>query len=566
MLRHLPAEAIAVLSFFVAVFCFGDVRAQLKFTDITDSAGVQHKFVVYEGMFGGGACVIDINQDGYEDLFVTGGMSDDVLYLNKGNGKFTNIYDQSGLTSTRNYVTQGVASADVNKDGWPDLFVTTITVKDTVRIIPRAKNLLFLNNGDMTFRDVTDEYGLKDLLSFSTGACFGDFNLDGYSDLYIGNYFVGYQGTLREINDATIVDATQTAEGYLLLNDRGKRFVNVYREYGMNHKGFGFGGVFTDFDNDHDLDLQLNHDFGYKATPSVLLVNEYPREKFVEQGKSLDMNLKINAMGTAVGDYNNDGWLDYYITNIRFNRFMVSQGPGKPFIDKAKESGMDFVSISWGANFADFDHDLDLDLFVANGDLNPNDVPLADFYFENDNGKFKDNSPSVGLNDYGIGRGSVVFDMDNDGDLDLLVVNQQPVLDYPVKSFTRLYRNDGVSRNWLKVKLQGANADMQGIGSRIRAVVNGKSFIREVDGGSGHLSQSSVIAHFGLGEADKVDSLVVTWVGGKQQVLTSLQANSLVVVKEIPDPPRSATSRYAVVGGGIVASLALLFLFRKYFS
>jgi hypothetical protein len=111
----------------------------------------------------------------------------------------------------------------------------------------------------------------------------------------------------------------------------------------------------------------------------------------------------MNAMGTAVGDYNFDGMLDYYVTNIRFNKFMVSQGKGKPFVDRSKDLGMGYVSISWGANFADFDHDTDLDLFVANGDLNPNDVPMADYYFENNNGMFTEKAPVVGLNDYGVG-------------------------------------------------------------------------------------------------------------------------------------------------------------------
>ena len=177
--------------------------------------------------------------------------------------------------------------------------------------------------------------------------------------------------------------------------------------------------------------LFVNHDFGYKRTPDMLLENQYPKEKFIDVAKERRMDLRINSMGTAVGDYNNDGLMDYYMTNIRFNYFMVNQGAGKPFVNKAKELGMDFFAISWGANFADFDHDGDVDLFVANGDLNPNCVPMADFYFENIGGKFQDHASAYGLADYGIGRGSVVFDYDNDGDLDLLVVNQEPVLNYP---------------------------------------------------------------------------------------------------------------------------------------
>lgn len=508
-------------------------RAQTPFTDITAAAGIEHEFIVYEGMFGGGACVFDANKDGYDDLYITGGMAEDRLYINNGDGTFRPAFAGSGLEATRGYVTQGVVGADVNRDGWVDLFITTITTKDSAKVIPRAENLLFLNNGDLTFTNATTAYGLEPLYSFSTGANFGDFDGDGWPDLYVGNYFLEYEGQLSEISDATIVNANKTAKGYLLRNEEGKGFTDVYADYGLDYRGFGFGGVFTDYDNDGDQDLFVNHDFGYKATPNFVLQNQYPRRRFEDVSAPLAMDLKINSMGTAVGDYNADGYLDYYLTNIRFNRFMVAQGPGQPFADRARELGMAFVSISWGANFADFDHDGDLDLFVANGDLNPNCVPMADFYFENVGGRFEDRARAVGLNDYGIGRGSVVFDLENDGDLDLLVVNQRAVLDYPVSSFTRLYRNDAPRGNWLQVALRGVQAESHGLGSRVTVVSGGRRMIREIDGGgSSHLSQNSTIAHFGLGDATHIDSIIVQWTGGEQQVLTNQPVNQLLTITE----------------------------------
>ena len=546
-----------VNSFISKSFC------QTHFTDVTAQAGINHVFKVYEGMFGGGACVIDYNNDGYEDLYITSGTNDDVLYKNNGNGTFTNVFEQSGLTITKNFVTQGVTGADVNRDGFVDLFITTITRRDKKEIIPRAINLLFLNNGNGTFRDATKEYGLDKLLTFSTGASFGDFNADGWPDIYVGNYFNQYEGKLSVINDATVVGANQIAKGNLLLNENGKKFRDVYSEYGLDYSGFGFGGVFTDFDNDGDQDLFINHDFGYKRTPDMLLENQYPRKKFTDVAKEKGMDLKINSMGTAVGDYNNDGLMDYYMTNIKFNCFMVNQGVGKPFVNKATELGMSYFAISWGANFADFDHDGDVDLFVSNGDLNPNCVPMANFYFENKQGKFQEHAQDMGLADYGIGRGSVVFDYDNDGDLDILVVNQQPVLDYPVPSITKLFRNDSTSGNWIKIALKGIQAESHGIGSKIEVEIGGKKMIREIDGGaSSHLSQNSVIAHFGLGKAEKIDKITIYWTGGNKQILNNVPVNKLITITEIPEKKSNHFFVYLMIALGVIL-IAFVFLTKR---
>ncbi len=553
---------LITILFFINLFASNSF-CQTKFSDVTAASGINHVFKVYEGMFGGGACVFDYNKDGFEDIYITGGTADDVLYKNNGNGTFTNVFEQSGLTLTKKYVTQGVSGADVNRDGFVDLFITTITRRDKKEIIPREINLLFLNNGNGTFRDVTKEYGLDQMFSFSTGGSFGDFNADGWPDIYVGNYFNEYEGKLSVINDNTVVGANQIAKGYLLLNEKGKRFRDVYDDYGLDYRGFGFGGVFTDYDNDGDQDLFVNHDFGYKRTPDMLLQNQYPKKSYTDVAKETGMDLKINSMGTAVGDYNNDGLMDYYMTNIRFNYFMVNQGAGKPFLNKAKEFGMDLFAISWGANFADFDQDGDVDLFVANGDLNPNCVPMADFYFENLGNKFQDKAQAIGLADYGIGRGSVTFDYDNDGDLDLLVVNQAPVLDYPVPSFTRLYRNDSTKGNWIKISLKGIEAESLGIGSKIEVEAGGKKMIREIDGGgSSHISQNSVIAHFGLGNASKIDKIIVWWTGGNRQTLTGSAINQLITITEIPQKKSNHLFIY-LVAGLVFTILIFLFLRKK---
>lgn len=542
----------------VVVLCLvsaNDIFCQIRFTDVTDSAGIDHYFKVYQGLFGGGICVFDLNNDGFEDLYLTSGVNQDKLYLNQGNGRFRDIFEGSGLEYTNHFVTQGVVSADVNRDGWRDLFITTNTSTDSVQVIPRAINLLFLNNGDNTFRNATEEYQLENLNSFSTGAAFGDFNVDGYPDLYVGNYFQEYEGPLYEINDATIVNASRTAHGYLLRNDAGTGFENVYEEYGLTHRGFGFGGVFTDFDNDGDQDLYVIHDFGYKAKPNYLLRNNYPKASFSYVEEAYNMDLKINAMTAAVGDYNNDEQLDYFITNIKFNRFMTYMDDH--FTDRSKELGTYYFTISWGANFADFDQDGDLDLFVANGDLNPNCVPMADFLFENKDGKFENIAAFAGVDDYGLGRGSVIFDLENDGDMDLLVVNQEAVKDYPTASRTRLFRNDTESGNWLKVSLKGDQSESMGLGSRVKVVSGDLKMIREIDGGgSSHVSQNSVIAHFGLGSASKADSVIVTWNGGKQQILLNQPVNQLLVVEEVVEESKSYWG-FVILGAAFIVIVVL---------
>ena len=361
------------------------------------------------------------------------------------------------------------------------------------------------------------------------------------------------------------MEANQIAKGNLLLNEKGKKFRDVYSDYGLDYRGFGFGGIFTDFDNDGDQDLFVNHDFGYKRTPDMLLENHFPREKFTDVAKEKGMDLKINSMGTAVGDYNNDGLMDYYMTNIKFNYFMVNQGAGKPFINKAPELGMQFFAISWGANFADFDNDGDVDLFVANGDLNPNCVAMANFYFENMGGKFEDHARAIGLADYGISRGSVVFDYDNDGDLDLLVVNQEPVIaDYPVPSVTKLFRNDSTRGNWIKIMLKGVDAESHGIGSKIEVEAGGRKMIREIDGGaSSHLSQSSVIAHFGLGNATKIDKITIYWTGGNKQTISNVSINQLMTITEIPEKKSNHLFLYLVVGLAVLTIAVIVFNKRK---
>ena len=511
---------------------FVKVQGQ-QFTDITNRSGIDHYFEVYEGMFGGGIAVLDYNNDGFEDLYITGGMQEDQLLENLQNGTFKNVLKTARLESVLRFVTQGVAAADFNRDGWMDLFVTTITTKSQKRKIPRAQNLILINQGDGTFKNNSKSFGIQRIESFSTGISVGDFNLDGYPDLYVGNYFTDYDGGLKEISDATIVNAGKTAKGYLYENKGGKRFKEVSEKYNIDHRGFSFGGIFTDFDNDNDLDLIVNNDFGYKAKPNYLLENLYPKKEFQYVGENYEMDLRINAMGGATADINADGFLDYFISNIRYNRFMIQDPEKNIFKDQAEALGTQLFTISWGANFNDFDHDGDIDLFVSNGDLNPNCVPMYNFFFENVNGQFKEESTKFGLKDYGVGRGSAIFDLENDGDMDLIVVSQKPIREYGPPSITRLYRNDIEEGNYLQVKLKGNASTLSAHGARIQVFSDSLFINQEIDGGNtSHLSHNSTLAHFGLGKRKIIDSLKVIWPGGEITKMNQIKTNQKIFVKE----------------------------------
>tara|TARA_B110000444_G_scaffold56470_1_gene52655 strand:- start:1250 stop:2932 length:1683 start_codon:yes stop_codon:yes gene_type:complete len=511
---------------------FVKVQGQ-QFTDITNQSGIDHYFEVYEGMFGGGIAVLDYNNDGFEDLYITGGMQEDQLLENLQNGTFKNVLKTARLESVLRFVTQGVAAADFNRDGWMDLFVTTITTKSQKRKIPRAQNLILINQGDGTFKNNSKSFGIQRIESFSTGISVGDFNLDGYPDLYVGNYFTDYDGGLKEISDATIVNAGKTAKGYLYENKGGKRFKEVSEKYNIDHRGFSFGGIFTDFDNDNDLDLIVNNDFGYKAKPNYLLENLYPKKEFQYVGENYEMDLRINAMGGATADINADGFLDYFISNIRYNRFMIQDPEKNIFEDQAEALGTQLFTISWGANFNDFDHDGDIDLFVSNGDLNPNCVPMYNFFFENVNGQFKEESTKFGLKDYGVGRGSAIFDLENDGDMDLIVVSQKPIREYGPPSITRLYRNDIEKGNYLQVKLKGNASTLSAHGARIQVFSDSLFINQEIDGGNtSHLSHNSTLAHFGLGKRKIIDSLKVIWPGGEITKMNQIKTNQKIFVEE----------------------------------
>ncbi|MFK7926189.1 MAG: FG-GAP-like repeat-containing protein [Bacteroidia bacterium] len=529
-------------------FCWLNLsHAQMAFVDVSQQAGITHAFEVDLATFGGGAAVIDFDRDGYEDLYVTGGNAPDVLYRNNGDGTFTNVHDGAGFSRTQEIHTQGVASADINRDGFPDLLITSMNYNDIDRTV--APNLLYLNQGDGTFLDVTAAWGLEDYRSNSMGASFGDINEDGFPDLFIANYYESAPTGISIYNGNTITNSFVPARDYFFINVGGGDFFLANDYYGLDYTGFGFSGLFTDFNNDQHTDIHVVNDFGFKITPNLMLRNDFPEPKLSNRAFSLTLNFGMNAMGNAACDYNNDGWMDYYVSNLGTGLFAISENNGTNFLDGGPSTGLALqllddslysgVPVSWGANFFDYDHDMDSDLFVSNGALNPDVRYNPNMFFESQEGQFTEKAGELGLKDYSIGRGSVVFDFDKDGDMDIFAVNQKPLGAsslFPEPARCRLFRNDAANGNWIKVELEGIQATKAGLGARIELIVDETLLVKEIYAGSSHLSQNSTIAHFGLGTHTEIQSLTVKWPGGKVQSLENVAVNQQLKILETDTP------------------------------
>jgi hypothetical protein len=336
-------------------------------------------------------------------------------------------------------------------------------------------------------------------------------------------------------------------ENLFYINNGNKTFTESASLYGINDAGCGLTGIFTDYDFDNDVDILLANDFGQYAFPNALFKNNYPAVGFVANSSKTGFNRSMFAMGIAPGDYNEDGHMDYYVTNIGTNSLYTNNGNGT-FTDDALRLGVDLTwgikdslrKTTWGCNFFDYDNDTYLDLYVNAGYVSAF-LPMtivedsSVFFRNNGSGAFVNVSAESGLASPIAGRGSVVFDFDNDGDLDILSNHNKMQILNKSKFYQNihLFRNNiNNGSNWLKVKLTGTKNNRDAYGSRIIVYAGKRKFIREVDGGSSHASQSSSIAHFGLGKYGIIDSLEVHWLGGGIQSFYNISANQTLKITE----------------------------------
>ncbi len=519
---------LAVSCVLTAVGGVGFFGGGPSFQEVSRPVGI--KQLCYDpNRIGGGAAFFDYNNDGFEDLYLTGCMEGDRLYENEGNGRFQDVTKRSGLGFLGKINTVGVATGDIDNDGDRDIYVTTAD---------GFADVLLLNNGDGTFTNIAESAGITET-AWSTAVTFGDYDLDGYLDIYVGNYAT-YDGLPYDENLTGGI-------GNKLYHNRGDNtFEEVSAAYDVTDaNSLTLAAAFTDFDGDGDVDLYVGNDFGYLFEPNAFYRNEFPTAAFTDISKPSATDTAINAMGIAIGDYDEDNDLDYFVTNMMGN--VLYENPGTE--GKFKELGRakhvdDQVLTSWGTVFLDYDNDTFLDLLVANGRVllryRMQSVDHVDRFmashvnklYRNDgHGNFLDVSDSEGVADSTRGRGLAVADYDNDGDLDFAV----GVVSHEKKTSAHalLFRNDRPQTGyWLQVVLQGTKSNRDAFGARVRAFSSGRTWIREIDGGSSYLSQNSRVAHFGLGTLTGVDSLIVTWPGGTRETFPGQAANQRVTLIE----------------------------------
>lgn len=568
---------------------------RVTFSDVTREAGITfHHFwgdrtsQIPEDV-GSGVAWGDYNNDGWPDLFLVNSVGPITLtpeavaqsparcalYRNNKDGTFTDVTEQAGLDLR--IWGMGAAWGDYDNDGWPDLVISAY-----------GENRLYHNNGDGTFTDVTKAAGLSGRRGFWSAVAWGDYDRDGYLDLYITGYvkynrLIDSAGALRYDveNPASINPSTFPPERNLLYhNNHNGTFTEVAAHAGvLGDKGRSLGATWADFDGDGWPDLYVANDL----TPNQLFRNrgDGTFEDITNQARVADYR---SGMGLAVGDWDGDGDLDLFVShwiaqeNALFTNLLhddqqehlalrrsrpspgggaESSGPPLVFTDEADRYGLGQVSldfVGWGTFFFDYDNDGRLDLFVANGHtFQRRDAPhlLA----PQTSKLFWNRGPKEGFYDVSavsgpyfqtpyVGRGAAFADYDRDGDLDVLVMNHggPPVL----------LRNDGGNKNhWLNVRLEGRRSNRSAIGANLRLVAGSTSRFREIGDQGPYLSQNESIEHFGLGSLTRADSLVIDWPSGIRQVVTDLAAGQTVTVIEGAAQTQDTSGQAATAAGGI---------------
>jgi hypothetical protein len=545
-------------------------RSGINFTNIlVENDTLNYTIFPYMYM-GGGVSVGDINNDGLDDIFFTGNLVPNKLYLNKGNMKFEDISEKAGITGNHQWFT-GSTMVDINNDGWLDIYVCV-----SGKYQP-SDNLLFINNKDNTFTECAKAYGINDKSS-SVQATFFDYNNDGLLDLYVATYPIVLVSMGVDFYHKKMIENKLEESGHLYRNNGNNTFTNVTDEAGVRNFGMSIGVVAMDFNNDGWKDLYVSNDFN---PPDFFYLNNGDGT-FREILKDATFQTSIFGMGLDAADINNDGLLDLYqidMTPEDHYRRMVNVIPmSRQTFYKSLDFGMHYqymenslqlnngifnnipvysnISLfagvaytdwSWGGLFMDIDNDGNKDLFVTNGvlrDINNRDIledsrsniyfknkkeyrpelfpctPVKNYVFKN-NGDFTftNKADSWGFKELTLTNGISFGDFDNDGDLDLVMSN--------VNEVSYLYENKVVNKDYhyIKIKLAGPKTNLFGLGSIVTAETGDISQKQELTLTRGYQSSVPPVIHFGLGNKKIIDKLTITWPDGKQQILKNVNTD-----------------------------------------
>ncbi|MFT6780382.1 MAG: hypothetical protein ACJA1A_000297 [Saprospiraceae bacterium] len=508
-----------------AMLClFSSFILSQGYTDVSISSGVgfvhQGQVDSYDMGVGTGAAWFDYDNDGWQDLYITNRVGANKLFRNLGNGTFSDVALSLGVEDIANDGS-GVVAGDINNDGHIDLYLAN-----------SDNNILYKNNGDNSFTDITITAGL-DIMgpNRSTSATFGDYNNDGFLDLYIAHH-MGIMST-----------GIGSTKDYFFINNGDETFADVSQTlldttYLVNP---GFIGGWSDIDGDNDQDLIVINDcpLGPGTLYGTLIFeNEggtHPVNDWTlpESSPTLIGDDCAHGMGLAIGDPDRDGDFDILYSNVGYLKYFINENGVFTENDTA---GFDIQTdgyFSWGCSFLDYDNDGWQDVSVAIGALHlVGEYPdqESQFFKNNTDGTFTDIAPTLGLDDDARTRTIVHADYDKDGDLDLLMINYDDEV--------RLFRNDDVnSNNYLRIALESSLSAPNGIGSKIEINTNdGVTQYFEMRAGSDLGGCNELFAHFGLGTATGVNNIKVKWLSGAVSTMNNPSINSVVTVIEPVSP------------------------------
>jgi hypothetical protein len=528
--------------------------AESSFRDVTREAGItfQHhaapeKKYIVESM-SGGVALCDFDNDGLVDIYFVDSLTVETagdpkaarsaLYRNLGNLKFADVTDKAGIGHPG--WGMGACTADVDADGWEDLYVTAL-----------GGNKLYRNNHDGTFGDATDRAGVG-ASGWSAGCGFADYDRDGDLDLFVSRYV---QIDLRhlpqfgkdktcEYRGVPVQCGPRGLPGesdFLFRNEGNLRFTEVAAKAGVSDPDgyFGLGIAWFDFNDDGWLDLYVAND----STPNFLYVNQKDgtfKEAAFPMGVAVSEDgAEQGSMGVAVGSYDNSGRLSLFVTNFSEEYNNLFRHDGDHFTDvafRSKTGASSLPYVGWGASFFDYDNDGLLDLIAVNGHVYPqlDKVKLGAsagyrqrklLYHNRGDGTFDEVASQFGrvMTEERVSRGLAVGDLDNDGRLDLVIndLDGSPQI---------LHNELAGAGNWLLVKLEGKGGNPDAIGASITVRAEKKTMTRLVQSGTSYISQDDVRQHFGLGPATQADSIEVRWPDGTTTKLANVKANQIVKV------------------------------------